>query len=281
MSGIATPERTAMPARPCRRAVLALPLALLALLPAPQALADALAAALDRGSLRIGVSAFVPWTIERPTGGLAGFDIDVGEKIAADMGLEPDFRLYPWTEIIPALEAGEIDLIAAGMAITPERALRVAFTGPYLTSGIAVAANTAMTDEAAGLAGLDAPGIVLATTAGSLADALARGLFLKAEIRAFADATEAERAVLTGDAHALVASLPEARFLALANPAAIALTAEEPLIGSAAGLAVAPHEQRLLNFLDAWIVARRADRWLDRTHAYWFETLDWMDRVRR
>jgi polar amino acid transport system substrate-binding protein len=38
-------------------------------------------------------------------------------------------------------------------------------------------------------------------------------------------------------------------------------------------------EQELLNFLNAWITARAADKWLSATHKYWFETLKWRERV--
>ena len=255
-------------------------LALLALAPLGAA-ADALDDIRARGAIRIGVSAFLPWTVERPTGGLAGFEIDIGEKIAEDIGVEADFRLMPVEGVIPALERGEIDMIAAGLAITPARALRVEFTRPYFRSGVAIATNTAMTRDIASLGALDAPGIVIVTVADTMSAGLAGTLFPRAELRVLADAGAAETAILEGEAHALIASLPEARFLALRHPGTVDLPLEEPLIGSAAGFAVRRGEHGLRAFLDAWIVAREADRWLETTHDYWFESLDWAERVGR
>ena len=81
--------------------------------------ADALDAILERGTLRVGVAEFVPWTMKKGNGELVGFEIDMANKIASDMGVEADFRVYDWPDIIPALQKGEIDLIAGGMAITP------------------------------------------------------------------------------------------------------------------------------------------------------------------
>jgi polar amino acid transport system substrate-binding protein len=40
--------------------------------------------------------------------------------------------------LIPALNAGNIDVAAAGMTITPERAKSVKFSEPYYKSGLIV-----------------------------------------------------------------------------------------------------------------------------------------------
>ncbi len=42
-----------------------------------------------------------------------------------------------------------------------------------------------------------------------------------------------------------------------------------------------PPPQEFLNFLDAWVVAREADKWLGATHQYWFNTIEWVSDVRK
>ncbi|MEE8234530.1 MAG: transporter substrate-binding domain-containing protein, partial [Gammaproteobacteria bacterium] len=83
--------------------------------------ADILDDIIERGTLRIGVSLFVPWTMEDESGHLSGYEIDVTKKLAQDMSVKPKFIVYKWEDIIPALRKGEIDIIAGGMAITPAR----------------------------------------------------------------------------------------------------------------------------------------------------------------
>ncbi|MEO1317191.1 MAG: transporter substrate-binding domain-containing protein [Pseudomonadota bacterium] len=256
-----------------RRALVAGLAALMALGPLPVA-ADALDRVLARGALRIGVSAFTPWTMN-DDGRLYGHEIDIGRRIAEDMGVEPDFRLIAFGEIVAALHSGEIDMIAAGMAITPERALEMAFTRPYFRSGVGLATNTAATAEIDSVEALNAPEIVVAYVDETLAAGFADVLFPEAELKAFDDAKEAEAAVVNGEAAVYLASLPEARFLALRNPDRVDLPVAEALVGSAAGFAVAHGEARLLNWLDAWIVARTEDRWLSATYDFWFRSLDW------
>ena len=53
----------------------------------------------------------------------------------------------------------------------------------------------------------------------------------------------------------------------------------EPILAPSEGLAVKRGEQELLNFLNAWVTARDADRWIPSTHDYWFGTLDWLYQI--
>lgn len=260
-----------MPVRPLGACLL---LVLLVLIP-PCAPAGVLEQVLARGSLRVGVSLFTPWTMQEENGELRGFEIAVAEKIASDMGVEPEFRVYPWEDIIGALQAGEIDLIAGGMAITPGRALEVNFSRPYARSGTGVVANIERTRAIGRLEELDQPAVTVAAVAETLGADLARRLFPNAELRLFSAVENAERAVIKGRAHVYVASMTEIRYLALEHPETLDVPLEEPLIEARAGFAVNRGEHDWLNFLNAWIVARKADRWLDATYRYWFESLDW------
>ena len=81
------------------------------------------------------------------SGELYGFELDVANKLAEDMGVKAELKVYEWDDIIAALVEGEIDIIAGGMAITPARALKVNFTRPYASSGITMATNMSITHE--------------------------------------------------------------------------------------------------------------------------------------
>lgn len=245
------------------------------------AVADVFSDITDRGSVRIGVAAFVPWTVVRPDGELLGFEVDVGEKIAADMGVKAEFRVYAWDKIIAALQKGEIDMIAAGMAITPQRALKVAFSNPYFASGVTLAANIEATKGIDSLETLNRPEVTITTVSGTLAHSVAVRVFDQANLMVVTRPAEAEQAVISGEAAGYVASVPEARFLSLTHPASVDLPLGQPLIASAAGFAVKIGEQNWLNFLNAWIASRQADKWLGSTYEYWFGTLDWQEEAKK
>ena len=69
--------------------------------------------------------------VDEKTGQPAGFDVDSLNWIANRMGFTVTHKPMAWDGIIPALNAGEIDLICSGMSITEERGKVVQFSNPY------------------------------------------------------------------------------------------------------------------------------------------------------
>lgn len=94
----------------------------------------------ERGTLRVGMSTFVPWAMRDKQGELVGFEIDVAKRLAEDSGWKVEFVPTAWDGIIPALLSQKFDVIIGGLSITPERSKSVLFTEPYSHSGVQVAA---------------------------------------------------------------------------------------------------------------------------------------------
>jgi polar amino acid transport system substrate-binding protein len=243
--------------------------------------ADVLEDILERGSIRVGVSLFVPWTMQDEAGELSGYEIDVANKLAEDMGVKPEYKLYVWEDIIPAVMKGEIDIIAGGMAITPERALKINFSQPYADSGISLATNTEKTRNIKRLEELNQETITIAVVSKTASNELAPRLFNKSTIKVFDTAKEAEQAILNGEAHVLLASIPQPEFLALQHPEKVDLPLAKPILPYKAGFGIKKGEQEWLNFLNAWVTAREADMWLSATHKHWFQSLKWQKESKR
>ncbi len=64
-----------------------------------------------------------------------GFDIDLADAVAKKMGYKMEFKSMGFDALIPALQSNDIDMIAAGINATPERAKAVDFSEPYFTEG--------------------------------------------------------------------------------------------------------------------------------------------------
>lgn len=67
-------------------------------------------------------------------GSARGFDIAIGEIIAADLGFSPDRVQWvdlPAAERFAAVKTGKVDFVAGSMAITADRKRSLAFAGPY------------------------------------------------------------------------------------------------------------------------------------------------------
>jgi polar amino acid transport system substrate-binding protein len=233
----------------------------------------------NNGTLRIGVTLFAPWAARAPNGDLVGFEVDVARQLAADMGVKAEVLPYELDRLIPALESGEIDVIAAGLTITPERALHVNFSAPYAEGGIALATSSQKTAKVARLDDLNNPSYKIAVVDGSVAFELARRVLPRAELKPYESVEMATAALLRGEVDAYLEDEPVPTFLALENPQTIDVPLDKPLLVSKAGFAVSKGDPDFLAFLNAWITARDADTWLPTTAAYWFKSLRWRDRV--
>ncbi len=76
-----------------------------------------------------------------------GFDMDLIRAIGKQMGYKVEIVSMGFDGLIPALQAGNIDVIASAMTITPERAKKVNFSKPYYKSGLSIVvkkSNTAI-----------------------------------------------------------------------------------------------------------------------------------------
>ena len=111
----------------------------------PNSQPGTLQSVLENGTLRVGVSLFTPWTLKTKKGEIVGFEIDVAKQLAKDLGVKPEFHVLDWEKIIPSLLNRKIDIIIAGIVITPQRALKVNFSQPYDSSGIGLATNISLT----------------------------------------------------------------------------------------------------------------------------------------
>ncbi|MEO0410872.1 MAG: transporter substrate-binding domain-containing protein [Pseudomonadota bacterium] len=246
---------------------------------APGVQADALSDVRKRGTMNIGVSMFLPWTMEGKEG-LIGFEIDVARKVAADLGVTPNFIITPWDDILPALQEGKIDLISAGISITAKRTLQVSFSSPYSSDGTSIVANRALTAKFLGLEDFNRPQVSIAAVRGTVYGDVARAKFARATFAEFLEPAQAQAAVRGGDVHAYAASGAQTAYLARAYPDVLDAPLPAPLRQSKAAFAVRRGEHSFVDFLDAWIIEHEASGWLAEKRAYWFDSLAWAGRLK-
>lgn len=80
----------------------------------------------------------IPFAYVDEYGRPGGRDVEMMEALAEDLGARLEWRRMPFEELIPAVEAGEVDVVCATLGVSRERAERVAFTRPYFRTWIAV-----------------------------------------------------------------------------------------------------------------------------------------------
>ena len=86
----------------------------------------------DENKVIIGTSAdFPPFEYLDDNGTIIGFDIDMTKAILEDLGYTVEVKDIIFDSLIPSLQTGKIDVIAAAMTITDAREEQVDFTDPY------------------------------------------------------------------------------------------------------------------------------------------------------
>jgi ABC-type amino acid transport substrate-binding protein len=84
---------------------------------------------------RIGISPDYLPLAYKFRGQLVGLEVDFAEQIGKELDKHITFVETPWSELIPALVEGRIDIIMSGMSITEDRTQLVSFTEPYMQVG--------------------------------------------------------------------------------------------------------------------------------------------------
>lgn len=230
------------------------------------------------GVIRIGLSVFTPWSMRDINGELIGFELDVGNALAADMGVDVEFIPTAWDGIIPQLVSGNFDVIISGMSITPARNLTINFSDPYAYSGLTVLANTDMTDGFT-LDDYNTQDVTFSARRGATPATVIAQLFPKATLLLFDEDGAATQEVLNGNAHATMSAEPTPSIEARRYADTVSVPFDQTFLATGEGFALRKGDMDALNFFNNWIAVRHASGWLKNRNDYWFKGNDWADQV--
>ncbi len=87
------------------------------------------------GGLRVGLSPDYPPLVFKEGARVVGIEADNITAVSKILGQKMTLVEMPAMKLLPALQAGEIDIIMSGMSITAERSERVTFIDPYMEMG--------------------------------------------------------------------------------------------------------------------------------------------------
>jgi polar amino acid transport system substrate-binding protein len=116
--------------------------------------------------LRVGMElSYPPFEMTDPQGRPAGVSVKLAEALGKHLGREVVIENIAFDGLVTALKTRKIDCVISSMTATPERRKSIAFSEPYLKTGLAllVAARSPVKTAA----DLDAPGRVVAVKKGT------------------------------------------------------------------------------------------------------------------
>ncbi len=171
---------------------------------------------LERGKLIVVTLTTVPpFAFTDDKGQLVGFDIDIARLIAQALFKDPskaEFVSVSAEGRWPAIESGRADMGVGGTTTYPDRALRVAFTRPFIDSGISVLVSKKSGIKS--LKDLDQDKFTIANLNNPQMADRAKRFFPKSKVLTFDTPAAQFLAVRSGRAHALQIDTPSAEYWA-------------------------------------------------------------------
>lgn len=144
---------------------------------------SALQRIMKKGELAVGTTGTQPpMSATSKKGELMGMDIDISRAMADAMGVKLRFVTMPFAELLPALEAGKVDMILSGMTMTAERNRKAAFVGPYIVTGKGILAVETRFIELKEAKGLNTPEVTVAALKGSTSQKFVEASMSKAKV---------------------------------------------------------------------------------------------------
>ncbi|MFZ9920781.1 MAG: transporter substrate-binding domain-containing protein [Terrimicrobiaceae bacterium] len=145
---------------------------------------------------------YPPFETIDPSGKPVGVSVEIAEALAASMGQSLRIENIPFTGLIPSLQTGKIDCIISSMTDTPERRGSVAFSDPYVGTGLALLVGK--NSSASSMADIDQPGKMLAVRQGTTGEIWARANIKNAGILSLEKEAAAVLEVIQGKADAFL-----------------------------------------------------------------------------
>ena len=89
----------------------------------------------EAGVIKVGLEGtFPPFSLHDESGKLVGFEVEIAEVIAKDLGVEVDFIETKWDSLIAGLDVDKYDFVINNVGATDERKQVYDFTDPYMVS---------------------------------------------------------------------------------------------------------------------------------------------------
>ena len=176
----------------------------------------------DGGVLRMGTNAtFPPYEFTDENGEVAGIDAEIAAAVAEKLGMELDITDMAFESLIPALQAGTIDIVLAGMTVDPERAEQVNFTDSYAT-GVQVviipeSSDIAPVEQEDGSMAVDLTGKTIGVQTGTTGDLYCTDEYGQENVKQFDNGPLAVAALVNGQIDCVVIDQEPAKNYVAAN----------------------------------------------------------------
>lgn len=236
---------------------------------------------MQNGVLRVGTSADMPpLNMLNKADAPMGLDVDLARYMAGAMDVELGLVIKPFAELLPALQAGEVDMVISGMTITPARNMQVAFVGPYHITGKALLTKFKSLVTSEDTSKLNSEAFAYTALESSTSADLVRTLMPRARLVTASNYEEAVDMVLTNKVDALVADYHVCVLSLLRHPDAGLVSLITPFTYEPLGIALPPGDAQLINWTTNFLNTMRESDELIKLKVKWIEDPSWLKELK-
>jgi polar amino acid transport system substrate-binding protein len=145
---------------------------------------------------------YPPFEMVDPQGHAAGISVEMAQALGRTLQRDVKIENIPFDGLIPALKTGKIDLIISSMTATPERAQSIAFSEPYLRTGLCLLVNAQANIDSIEKA--DSPGNTVVVKQGTTGQLYARDNLRHAQVLVLPKEDACVLEVVQGKAQAFI-----------------------------------------------------------------------------
>ena len=230
--------------------------------------------------LVVGTAASMPpLNMTTKDGQIIGVEMDLARFFASGMEVKLTLKPMNFSDLLPALEAGQVDMVLSGMTMTPGRNLKVAFVGPYFASGKSVLAkmvNVGLVDE---IAKMNNPDKVLVALKGSTSQMFVERVIPNAKLVLADDYDQAVAMVRNDKAIVMVADYPICMVSVYRYPDAKLGTLEKPISYEPVGVALPAGDPLLVNWVQNFLQTLEKTGQTKMLLEKWFKDTSWVSRL--
>jgi polar amino acid transport system substrate-binding protein len=221
---------------------------------------------IEEGVLTVGTDTpFPPFEIGQPPN-ISGYDIDVMNAIAEELGLTAEYTDTGFGTIFRDTANGQFDVAAAASTITPARERTVDFTDPYYEAQQAL-----LVTEDSDIASVDdLGGAIVGAQDGTTGETYANEETDASEVRGFPEGPNAVSALQTGQVDAVIIDQPVA-VDAVEKQGGVEI-AEEIATDELYGFALAPESDELREAMNEALVTLKDDGTIADLYEEYFQT---------
>jgi len=191
------------------------------------------------------------------TGKFEGIDIDLSEQLAKDLGVKLDYVETSFSTFIADLQANKCDLGMFGVGATMKRAQAVAFTQPYLISGVYAVVHK--DGKVKSWEDIDKAGINVGIALGSYVEPFMRGYLKNAKVVAVAPPATVQAELMSRRVDVMATDYPASAKMNAQFDWSVTLAPPEPLSVTPYAYVMNQGDQIWLNYMNLFVQTIKLD----------------------